>query len=63
MSLTLWFQSPSAAWLVSQQGAFQPEASERLSAFASCKHLGRALILTLSDYYHSLLTHLDKQAI
>lgn len=56
MSLALWPQSPSAAWMVSQQAAFQPEAPERLSLFESCKHLGRALVLMLSDYHHSLLT-------
>lgn len=57
MSLALWPQSPSAAWMVSRQAAFQPEAPERLSLFESCKHLGRALVLMLSDYHHSLLTH------
>lgn len=56
MSLALWPQSPSATWLVSRQAAFQPEAPERFSLFASCKHLGRTLVLMLSDYHHSLLT-------
>lgn len=60
MSLPLWPQTPSAAWLVSWQAAFHPEAPERLSLFTSCEHLGRALVLMLSDYHHSLLTHLDK---
>lgn len=57
MSLALWPQSPSAAWLVSRQAAFQPEAPECLSLFVSCEHLGRAVVLMLSDYHHSLLTH------
>lgn len=47
MSLALWPQTPSAAWLVSWQAAFHPEAPERLSLFASYEHLGRALVLRL----------------
>lgn len=57
MSLALWPQSPSAAWLVSRQAASHPEAPEYLSLFAPCEQLGRALALMLSDYHHSLLTH------